>query len=384
MRRSEAALPAPLTASAAATAPRSDWTTLRKLLPYLWRYRWRVGAALAFMVAAKAANVSVPLLLKQLVDNLSIRPGSAAALMVVPVGLLLAYAGLRFSTTLFTELRELIFAKATEGTARSISLQVFRHLHALSLRFHLERQTGGMTRDIERGTRAVHSLISYSLYSIVPTIIEVGMVLTLLAVKFDAMFVWITAAALVFYVSFTVAVTEWRTKFRRQMNELDAVAHTRAVDSLLNYETVKYFNNEDFEAKRYDQSLERLRRAALKSQTTLSLLNTGQQLVIAAALVAMLWRATQGVVDGRLTLGDLVMINAFMIQLYIPLNFLGVLYREIKQSLTDLDKMFSAAGAPPRGRRPARRPAAAGDPGRACASSTCPSPTSRRGRSCTT
>jgi ATP-binding cassette subfamily B protein len=340
MRRNEAALHVPLNPAPAA-AVRSDWGTLRKLLPYLWRYRVRVALALGFMVAAKAANVSVPLLLKELVDSLAIQPGSAAALMVVPVGLLLAYAGLRFSTTLFTELRELIFAKATEGTARSISLQVFRHLHALSLRFHLERQTGGMTRDIERGTRAVHSLISYSLYSIVPTVIEVAMVLTLLAVKFDAMFVWITAAALVFYVGFTVAVTEWRTKFRRQMNELDAVAHTRAVDSLLNYETVKYFNNEDFEAKRYDQSLERLRRAALKSQTTLSLLNAGQQLVIAAALVAMLWRATQGVVDGRLTLGDLVMINAFMIQLYIPLNFLGVLYREIKQNLTDLDKMFT-------------------------------------------
>ena len=356
MRRSGVALPIPPEA-AASPRSRSDWATLRKLLPYLWRYRVRVALALAFMVAAKAANVSVPLLLKQLVDSLSIKPGDAAALLVVPVGLLVAYAGLRFSTSLFTELRELVFAKATEGTARSISLQVFRHLHALSLRFHLERQTGGMTRDIERGTRAVHSLVSYSLYSIVPTIIEVAMVLTLLAVKFDAVFAWITAAALVFYVTFTVSVTEWRTQFRRKMNELDAVAHTRAVDSLLNYETVKYFNNEDFEAQRYDQSLERLRRAALKSQTTLSLLNTGQQLVIGTALVAMLWRATQGVVDGRLTLGDLVMINAFMIQLYIPLNFLGVLYREIKQSLTDLDKMFGllerhrevddAPGAPP-------------------------------------
>ena len=340
MRRSEATLPVPAT-TASAAAPRSDWGTLRKLLPYLWRYRWRVGAALAFMVAAKAANVGVPVLLKYLVDDLSIKPGDAAALLVVPVGLLLAYAGLRLSTSLFTELRELIFAKATEGTARSISLQVFRHLHALSLRFHLERQTGGMTRDIERGTRAVHSLISYSLYSIVPTIIEVGMVLTLLAVKFDALFAWITAAALVVYISFTVTLTEWRTKFRRQMNELDATAHTHAIDSLLNYETVKYFNNEEFEARRYDESLEKLRRAALKSQSTLSLLNTGQQLVIASALVAMLWRATQGVVDGRLSLGDLVMINAFMIQLYIPLNFLGVLYREIKQSLTDLDKMFA-------------------------------------------
>jgi len=339
MRRTGVALPLPAETAATPRA-RSDWGTLRKLLPYLWRYRWRVAAALLFMVAAKAANVAVPVLLKYLVDDLSIQPGDAAALLVVPVGLLLAYAGLRLSTSLFTELRELIFAKATEGTARSISLQVFRHLHALSLRFHLERQTGGMTRDIERGTRAVHSLISYSLYSIVPTIIEVGMVLTLLALKFDALFAWITGAALVVYIAFTVSVTEWRTKFRRQMNELDANAHSRAVDALLNYETVKYFNNEDFEARRYDESLEKLRRAALKSQTTLSLLNTGQQLVIASALVAMLWRATQGVVDGRLTLGDLVMINAFMIQLYIPLNFLGVLYREIKQSLTDLDKMF--------------------------------------------
>jgi ATP-binding cassette subfamily B protein len=241
----------------------------------------------------------------------------------------------------FAELRELIFAKATEGASRSISLQVFRHLHALSLRFHLERQTGGMTRDIERGTRAVHSLISYSLYSIFPTLIEVAMVLTLLAVKFDVWFAWITIIALIIYITFTIIITEWRTQFRKEMNELDSTAHSRAIDSLLNYETVKYFNNEEFEAHRYDENLERYRKAALKSQTTLSILNTGQQLIIAAGLVAMLWRATQGVVDGRMTLGDLVMVNAFMIQLYIPLGFLGVLYREIKQSLTDLDKMFT-------------------------------------------
>ncbi|MBX3601959.1 MAG: ABC transporter ATP-binding protein/permease [Rubrivivax sp.] len=342
MRKPATAPPVPAESDAfARTAPpRSDWGTLAKLLPYLWTYRWRVGAALVFMLAAKGANVSVPLLLKELVDALAFKPGDVAAVLVVPAGLLVAYGLLRLSTTVFTELRELIFAKATEGTARSISLQVFRHLHALSLRFHLERQTGGMTRDIERGTRAVHSLISYSLYSIFPTLVEVGMVLTLLAVKFDAAFAWITVAALVAYIIFTVTVTEWRTKFRRQMNEIDSTAHTRAIDSLLNYETVKYFNNEEFEARRYDENLERLRRAALKSQSTLSLLNTGQQLIIAAALVAMLWRATEGVVDGRLTLGDLVMINAFMIQLYIPLNFLGVMYREIKQALTDLDKMF--------------------------------------------
>jgi len=259
----------------------------------------------------------------------------------VPLGLLVAYGLLRLSTTVFAELRELIFAKATEGASRAISLQVFRHLHALSLRFHLERQTGGMTRDIERGTRAVHSLISYSLYSIFPTLIEVALVLSILAVKFDAWFAWITIIALIFYIIFTIVVTEWRTQFRKQMNELDSTAHSRAIDSLLNYETVKYFNNEEFEAKRYDDNLERYRKAALKSQTTLSILNTGQQLIIAAGLVAMLWRATQGVVDGRMTLGDLVMVNAFMIQLYIPLGFLGVLYREIKQGLTDLEKMFT-------------------------------------------
>ena len=333
----------PTTSPNGATPPasRSDWATLAKLLPYLWQYRWRVGIALGFMVAAKMANVSVPLLLKELVDALSFKPGDPAAVLVVPVALLVAYGALRLSTTLFTELRELIFAKATEGAARSISLQVFRHLHALSLRFHLERQTGGMTRDIERGTRAVHSLISYSLYSIVPTLIEVTMVLTLLAVKFDAWFAWITIAALVVYIAFTISVTEWRTKFRKQMNELDSAAHSRAIDALLNYETVKYFNNEDFEARRYDENLEKLRKAGLKSQSTLSLLNTGQQLIIATALVAMLWRTTAGVVEGRMTLGDLVMVNAFMIQLYIPLNFLGVIYREIKQSLTDLDKMFT-------------------------------------------
>nr|WP_319564969.1 ABC transporter ATP-binding protein/permease [uncultured Rhodoferax sp.] len=325
-----------------ALVPRSDWATLQRLFPYLWQYKWRVIAALAFMVGAKLANVGVPLLLKELVDTMNPKAGvGAEALLIVPLGLLVAYGLLRLSTTLFAELRELIFAKATEGASRSISLQVFRHLHALSLRFHLERQTGGMTRDIERGTRAVHSLISYSLYSIFPTLIEVTLVLGVLAVKFDAWFAWITIAALILYILFTIVVTEWRTQFRKQMNDLDSTAHSRAIDSLLNYETVKYFNNEEFEAKRYDDNLERYRKAALKSQTTLSLLNTGQQLIIAAGLVLMLWRATQGVVDGRMTLGDLVMVNAFMIQLYIPLGFLGVLYREIKQGLTDLEKMFT-------------------------------------------
>ncbi len=321
--------------------PRSDWDTLKRLFPYLWDYKWRVLAALTFVLAAKLGNVGVPVLLKTLVDAMSLKPGNVQAVLVVPVALLIGYGLLRLSTSLFSELRELVFSKATEGASRKISLEVFRHLHALSLRFHLERQTGGMTRDIERGTRAVHSLISYSLYSIIPTLFEVGLVLGILAVKFDAWFAWITLTALVLYITFTVTVTEWRSKFRKEMNALDSTAHSHAIDSLLNYETVKYFNNENFEAKRYDESLQSYRRAAIKSQTTLSMLNTGQQLIIAVGLVAMLWRATQGVVDGRMTLGDLVMVNAFMIQLYIPLGFLGVIYREIKQSLTDLDKMFT-------------------------------------------
>ena len=330
--------PDPKTEVAAQSPNRSDWGTLARLFPYLWRYKWRVMAALTFMVGAKVANVGVPLLLKQLVDAMN--PNTTQTVLLVPAALLLSYGLLRLSTSLFTELRELIFSKATEGATRSISLEVFRYLHALSLRFHLERQTGGMTRDIERGTRAVRSLISFTLFSIVPTLIEMALVLSLLAYKFDLWFAWITLAALILYIAFTVTVTEWRTQFRQKMNDMDGVANSRAIDSLLNYETVKYFNNEEFEAKRYDQNLASYHRASAKSQTTLSMLNAGQQLIIATALVAMLWRATQGVVDGRMSLGDLVMVNAFMIQLYIPLNFLGVMYREIKQSLTDLDKMF--------------------------------------------
>ncbi len=320
---------------------RPDRETLKRLFPYLWQYKWRVVAALSFMIGAKVANVSVPLLLKELIDAMSFKPNDPMAVIVVPVSLLVVYGVLRLSVSAFTELRELVFAKATQGAARQIALETFQHLHGLSLRFHLERQTGGMTRDIERGVRGIESLISYSLYSVVPTLIEVALVLSILAVKFDVWFAGITLAALALYIVFTISVTEWRTQYRRQANEFDSAAHTKAVDSLLNYETVKYFNNEAFEAARYDKSLEALRRARLKAQTSLSLLNTGQQLIIAVALVGILWRATQGVVEGRMTLGDLVMINAFMIQLYIPLNFLGVLYREIKQSLTDLDRMFT-------------------------------------------
>jgi ATP-binding cassette, subfamily B, heavy metal transporter len=319
----------------------SDWQTLRTLLPYLWTYKWRVMLALLFLVGAKLANIGVPLLLKQLVDRLTISAAQPQALLVLPVALLLAYGALRLATTLFTELREFVFVKVTQRALRTIALQVFRHLHALSLRFHLNRQTGGMTRDIERGTRGVSSLVQYALFSIFPTLIEIGLVLTYLVMHYDIWFSVITATALALYIVFTITVTEWRTHFRRTMNELDSRANTRAVDSLLNYETVKYFNNEDFEAGRYDEGLQRYETAAVKSQSTLSLLNSGQSAIIAIAVSLILWRATQGVIDGKMSLGDLVLVNAFMIQLYVPLNFLGVIYREIKQSLADMERLFS-------------------------------------------
>lgn len=327
--------------TSAAPATRSDTATLARLLPYLWQYKGRVLAAIVLMVGAKLSTVGVPLLLKQLVDAMTLPPGSTTALLVVPVGLILAYGLLRFSNSLFNELRELVFAKATHGAARTIALQTFEHLHRLSLRFHLERQTGGMTRDIERGVRGIESMVSFALFNLVATFIEVLLVLTILGSRFDVWFAVITLGALVLYVAYTVGVTEWRIQFRRAANQFDSAAHSKAIDALLNYETVKYFNNESFEARRYDESLERLRLAQLKSRSTLALLNAGQQLIIAVALVAMLWLATQGVAQGRMTLGDLVMVNAFMLQIYIPLNFLGVIYREIKQNLTDLDKMFA-------------------------------------------
>ena len=338
MRRTPASssLPPP----ADPNARRDDWATIRTLLPYLWVYKWRVLAAMICLVGAKMANIGVPLVLKRIVDSLSISPSNPHALLVLPLGALVAYGALRFSTTLFTELREFLFARVTQRAVRTIALRVFRHLHALSLRFHLNRQTGGMTRDIERGTRGVSSLVSYSLFSILPTLVEITLVLGYLALHYDKWFSIITGIALVTYIAFTITVTEWRTHFRRTMNELDSKANTKAIDSLINYETVKYFGNEDYEAKRYDEGLQNYERAAVRSQTSLSLLNSGQSLIIAAAVTAILWRATEGVIDKTMTLGDLVLVNSFMLQLYIPLNFLGVIYREIKQSLADMERLF--------------------------------------------
>ena len=333
--RHSTALPKP---PAGQPVPESHmWLTLRMLLPYLWTYRLRVLAALGCLFAAKVANVTVPIVFKNMIDGLS----ASEQALALPVLLLVLYGALRFSTALFTELREFLFARVTQRAVRQVALEVFRHLHALSLRFHLERQTGGVSRDIERGTRSISSLISYTLYSILPTLVEIGLVLGILFVKYDLGFVLITVVSLVSYIVYTVKVSNWRIDIRRAVNENDSAANTRAIDSLLNYETVKYFNNEAYEVRRYDEQMLKWEDAATRSQTTLSALNLGQQAIIALGVTAMMWRAANGVVEGHMTIGDLVLVNAFLIQLYIPLNFLGVVYREIRQALTDIERMFN-------------------------------------------
>ncbi|MBC8007248.1 MAG: ABC transporter ATP-binding protein/permease [Prolixibacteraceae bacterium] len=315
---------------------RNDWQTIRTLLPYLLEFKGRVAAALLCLTAAKLANVGVPLVMKEIVDSLD----SKQAVLVLPLAMLAIYGVLRLSTTLFAELRDIVFVRVAKRAIRRVALQVFRHLHSLSLRFHLERQTGGVSRDIERGTRGISTLLSYMLFSIIPVILEFGLVAFVLLAKFDWRFMAITVAAVVVYLGFTFSVTEWRMDIRRRANELDAKANTRAIDSLLNYETVKYFNNEEFEARRYDESLQKYESADVKNEASLGALNIGQSLVIAIAVTALMILAAQGVVGKKLTLGDLVLVNGLLIQLYIPLNFLGMVYREIKQSLVDMDKMF--------------------------------------------
>ena len=313
--------------------------TLRTLFPYLWQYRGRILAALACLVLAKIANVGVPLVFKEMIDSF------ADSRLALPVLLLSLYGVLRFSTSLFTELREILFARVTQRVIRRVALEVFQHLHNLSLRFHLARQTGGISRDLERGTRSISSLISYTLYSILPTLIEVFLVLGILFVRYDIIFVLITLASLTAYVVFTVKVSNWRISIRRAVNENDSAANSRAIDSLINYETVKYFNNEHWEAQRYDAQLVQLEAASVRSQTTLAYLNLGQQGIIALGVTAMMWHAAAGVVDGSMTIGDLVLVNAFLIQLYIPMNFLGIVYREIRQALADIERMFALLGS---------------------------------------
>ena len=321
-----------------------DWATIKTLFPYVLKYPWRVGFALSCLVLAKVSNLGIPIVLKYLIDDLALSADDPKRLLIVPIALIFGYGALRLASSLFTELREFLFSKVTQHAVRKIAIEVFEHLHSLSLRFHLARQTGGVSRDIDRGSRGIQSLISYSLYSIVPTIIEFSLVLIYLGWNYDWMYAAITFTALVCYIIYTVKVTEWRTQYRRKMNEMDTSANQKAIDSLLNFETVKYFGNEKFEASRYDTFLASYQEAAIQSQRSLAVLNIGQQIIIVIGLIAILWRAILGVEAGLLTLGDLVLINTLMIQLYIPLNFLGVIYREIKQALLDMDNMFSLLG----------------------------------------
>ena len=322
---------------------RNDWKTIKSLLPYVWEYRARVGLALLFLAAAKGATVSVPLVLKEIVDSLSVKD----QVLVLPIILLLGYGALRFATSLFGELRDVVFAKVTQNSIRRITIKVFGHLHELSLRFHLERQTGGMSRDLERGAAGIRFLLNFMIFNIIPTLLEITMVASILLVKYEVKFTLTIIATLIAYIIYTLLITEWRMVFRRNMNEMDSKANTTAIDSLLNYETVKYFNNEQYEARRYDVNMERWEEAAIRNQTSLSVLNGGQSVIIAIGVTALMIMASQGVVSGKMTIGDLVLVNAFLLQLYQPLHFLGFVYREIRHSLADMEKMFDVLGQPP-------------------------------------
>ena len=319
------------------SANRNDWKTIRSLLPYLWEFKGRVVLALALLVMAKLANVAVPLVLKEIIDALD----QPRALMTLPILLLLAYGALRLCSTLFGELRDAVFAKVTQRAIRRVAIQVFSHLHALSLRFHLQRQTGGVSRDIERGTRGISFLLNFMLFNILPTLLEISLVAIILITRYDIWFAVIVFVTLAAYIALTLVVTEWRMIFRRTMNDMDSKANTQAIDSLLNYETVKYFGNEAWEAQRYDVHMQKWEAAAVRNQTSLAALNSGQSAIIALGATLLLWLAADGVIKGSMSLGDLVLINAFMLQLYMPLHFLGFVYREIKHSLADMEKMFS-------------------------------------------
>jgi len=325
---------------------RRDWQTLKTLVPYLWDYRRRLGGALALLAVAKLANIGVPVALKAIVDRLG-TPGQTTVLLTVPLALLVAYGLLRFSTILFQELRNAVFAKAAQRSTRRITLKVFRHLHDLSLRFHLDRQTGGLSRDLERGSHSVTQLLNYMIFSILPTVFEIAVVCGILLVKFKPWFAVVTLVTVVVYFIYTYKVTEWRIKFRVQMNQADSTANSAAVDSLINYETVKYFGNEKWEARRYDENLRTWEKASIKSLVSLALLNIGQGVIIGGGLTILMIMAAQEVVAGGMTLGDFVMVNAFLIQLYIPLNFLGTIFREVKHCLTDMEQMFGLMDADP-------------------------------------
>jgi len=319
------------------TGQRNDWKTIRTLIPYIWQYKSRVLLALGCLVLAKVAMVTMPWILKSIVDQLD---ASQNLTLTLPLTLLLCYGALRLAGSLFGELRDMIFAKITQRSIRLVALKVFKHLHSLALRFHLERQTGGVSRDIERGCRSISFLLNFMIFNIIPTLLEITMVSVILLINYDAWFGIITFITVACYIAFSLFVTEWRMRFRRQMNELDSKANTRAIDSLLNYETVKYFCNEEYEARRYDDNMAEWEQASIKNQTSLGLLNFGQGAIIAIGITLLLILASEGVVKGELTLGDLVLINAYLLQLFLPLNFLGFVYREIKHSLADMEKMF--------------------------------------------
>lgn len=319
----------------------TDWKVLLKLLPYLWEFRARVLLAMSCLILAKLANVAVPVSLKHIVDALDQGQGSQVVAMVaIPLALLLAYGLLRFSSTFLGELRDAIFGLAAERTLTNIGLVVFRHLHRLDLEYHLSRRTGGLSRDIERGTMGVSFLLRSLVFSVIPILVEVGLVLGIFIWQFDAGFAWITVGAIVAYVAFSVVVTNWRTEFVRLANQKDSQANTRAIDSLLNFETVKYFTNEEYEAGRYGENLREREEAKIKNTFSLAALNSGQALIIAVTITLMMIRAAQQVADDTLTLGDLAMVNALMIQVFIPLNVLGFVYREIKRALADVESMF--------------------------------------------
>ncbi|MBL6929062.1 MAG: ABC transporter ATP-binding protein/permease [Rhodospirillales bacterium] len=322
---------------------RKDLKTIRTLLPYLWPpgaigLRARVVIALSLLALAKVANVVVPVFYKQVVDVLS---GDTAAVVAVPIALLFGYGGARILAQTFGELRDAVFAKVGQRAVRQAALSTFKHLHRLSLRFHLDRKTGGISRAIERGVRGIEFLLNFMLFNILPTLFEIVLVCGILWSLYSVWYALVTFGTIALYITWTLTVTEWRIKFRRIMNETDSEAHTKAVDSLLNFETVKYFGNEAHEARRFDSALEKYESAAVKSGTSLAMLNIGQGFIIAAGLIAIMTMAGYGVAGGSMSIGDFVLVNTYLIQLYMPLNFLGFVYREIKRSLTDMDQMFS-------------------------------------------
>ena len=322
-----------------------DWKTILGLAPYLLEFKGRVIAAMLFLIAAKLANVTIPIALKYIVDALD---SASSQLIAVPIALLLAYGGLRFSTVLFGELRDAVFARVTERAMRRVGLEVFRHLHSMELDFHLSRRTGGLSRDIDRGTNGISFLLRFLLFNIIPTLLEIAMVAGVLLVAFDVWFCVITIISVFIYIGFSVLVTEWRTKFVRETNEMDSLSNTRAIDSLLNFETVKYFANEEYEAQRYDSNLALWENARMKNRLSLVSLNSGQGLIISLAITAMMIMAAYQVQAQTMTVGDLVMVNAYMIQLFIPLNFLGFVYREIRNALTNIERMLDLLNEQPK------------------------------------